>query len=256
MLNRPLVGRVGGKLHQSLKREHLLLRKRFRLRAGCSGREDFTVTGRRGLAAIDTSDVRQAYRRWAPVYDRTFGAFVEAAVRQVTARANALSGRLLEAGVGTGLALPHYGPQLSVTGIDLSPDMLARARARVARRRQGNVEALLEMDATSLAFADGSFDVAVAMFVMTVVPDPAAVMRELARVTRPGGTLLICNHFSVEEGLRGAVERGLARYAARLGWRPEFPVEAVLVAPALRLVAQGPVRPFGFFTLLEFTKQG
>jgi len=210
----------------------------------------------RELAAIRPSDVRQAYRRWAPVYDRTFGKIVDAAVRQVTERANAFSGRLLEAGVGTGLALPHYGPQLRVTGIDLSPDMLARARERVARSSQGNVEALLEMDATALAFPDACFDVSVAMFVMTVVPDPAQVMRELARVTKPGGSLLICNHFSVEDGLRGALERGLARYAARLGWRPEFPVGAIMVCPELARVAETPVRPFGFFTLLEFRKQG
>lgn len=210
----------------------------------------------RELAAIRPSDVRQAYRRWAPVYDRTFGKIVDAAVRQVTERANGFSGRLLEAGVGTGLALPHYGPQLRVTGIDLSPDMLARARERVARSSQGNVEALLEMDATALAFPDACFDVSVAMFVMTVVPDPAQVMRELARVTKPGGSLLICNHFSVEDGLRGALERGLARYAARLGWRPEFPVGAIMVCPELARVAETPVRPFGFFTLLEFRKQG
>jgi phosphatidylethanolamine/phosphatidyl-N-methylethanolamine N-methyltransferase len=210
----------------------------------------------RQLAAIAASDVRQAYRRWAPVYDNTFGRLVEAAARSVTARANHFSGRLLEAGVGTGLALPHYGPSLSVTGIDLSPDMLARARERVAKAGQGNVEALLEMDATALTFPGHSFDVSVAMFVMTVVPDPAAAMRELACVTRPGGTLLICNHFSVEEGLRGALERGLSRYAARLGWRPEFPVEAILVSEDLLLVSRTPVRPFGFFTLLEFRKRG
>ena len=210
----------------------------------------------RQLAEIDATDVRQAYRRWAPVYDNTFGRVVEAAARTVTARANCFSGRLLEAGVGTGLALPHYGPGLKVTGIDLSPDMLARARERVSRAGQDNVEALLEMDATALAFPDSSFDVSVAMFVMTVVPDPAAVMRELARVTRPGGTLLICNHFSVDQGLRGALERGLARYAARLGWRPEFPVGTILVCEELRLVSRTPVKPFGFFTLLEFRKAG
>lgn len=209
----------------------------------------------RALAAIAASDVRQAYRRWAPVYDRTFGKFVEAAVRQITARANHFSGKLLEAGVGTGLALPHYGPRLRVTGIDLSPHMLERARERVARCAQGNVDALLEMDAMALAFPSGSFDVTVAMFVMTVVPDPARVMRELARVTKPGGTLLICNHFSVQDGLRGALERGLARYAARLGWRPEFPVETILICPELELVHRTSVKPFGFFTLLEFRKK-
>lgn len=210
----------------------------------------------RPLAAIDEADVKLAYRRWAPVYDRTFGKFVEAAVRQVTARANAHEGKLLEVGVGTGLALPHYKPTLQVTGIDLSPDMLARARLKAKRAGRTNIQALIEMDATALSFADGSFDVTVAMFVMTVVPDPRAVMGELARVTRPGGTILICNHFSVAGGLRGAVERRLAKYAAKLGWRPEFPVETLLGTPGLDLVETTKVRPFGFFTMLEFRKRG
>ncbi len=207
------------------------------------------------LAEIDAGDVRLAYRRWAPVYDHTFGKFVEAAVRTVTHRANHHKGRLLEVGVGTGLALPHYRPGLKVTGIDLSPHMLERARERVRRLRQTNIEALLEMDATALEFPDAHFDVVTAMFVMTVVPDPAKVMREIARVTRPGGTVLICNHFSIKQGLRGAVERGLAKQSARLGWRPEFPVESILVCDDLELVHRRQVRPFGFFTLLEFHKR-
>ena len=208
----------------------------------------------RVLAEIGVADVRSAYRRWAPVYDQTFGRFVEAAVRSVTARANEYPGTLLEVGVGTGLALPYYSSRLQVTGIDLSPHMLERARERVHREGRQNIEALIEMDATALEFPDNHFDVAAAMFVMTVVPDPVRAMLELSRVTKPGGTVLICNHFSVEEGLRGAVERGLAKYAPRLGWRPEFPVETLLSAKELKLVCRTPVRPFGFFTLLEFSK--
>ena len=210
----------------------------------------------RKLAELDNGDVRRAYKRWAPVYDATFGKFVEAGVKEATARANQFHGRLLEVGVGTGLALPHYKRSLKVTGVDLSPDMLKRARQRVAKARARHVEALIEMDATELAFADASFDVAVAMFVMTVVPEPVAVMQELARVTKPGGTVLIVNHFSVEKGLRGAVEKRLAGFADVLGWRPEFPVETLLGDPRLNLTRQRPVRPFGFFTLLEFERLG
>jgi phosphatidylethanolamine/phosphatidyl-N-methylethanolamine N-methyltransferase len=210
----------------------------------------------RSLVDMAPADVRQAYRRWAPVYDHTFGKFVEPVVRQCTQRANAFSGRLLEAGVGTGLALPHYGAQLQVTGIDLSPDMLQRARERISSSRHDNIEALLEMDATSLDFADNSFDVTVAMFVMTVVPEPARVMHELARVTRPGGVVLICNHFSVEDGIRGMLERRLSKFSAHLGWRPEFPVESVMVCEDLRLESVTPAPPVGLFTLLEFHKAG
>lgn len=209
----------------------------------------------RKLVEIDHDDVTLAYRRWAPVYDNTFGKFVEAGVKQATARANAFDGRLLDVGVGTGLALPHYKPSLRVTGIDLSADMLQRARERVRRKRLSNIDALLQMDATKLSFADQSFDIVVAMYVMTVVPDPAAVLNEIARVTRPGGTALIVNHFSVDKGLRGAMERRLAGLADVLGWRPEFPVETVLACDALELVDRRAVKPFGFFTLLEFRRR-
>lgn len=206
------------------------------------------------LHRIENHHVHTAYRRWAPVYDVTFGKIVEAGVRQATTRLNMFSGRLLEVGVGTGLALPQYGPQLSVTGIDLSPAMLARARKRVREHGAANIEALLEMDATALAFDDESFDLTTAMYVMTVVPDPQKVMHELARVTKLGGRVLIVNHFSVEKGIRGIVEKKFAPHASKLGWRPEFPVETILVSDRLRLVSKQDVKPFGLFSMLEFEK--
>ena len=208
------------------------------------------------LHAMPAAEVKKAYKRWAPVYDATFGKLVSAGVEQATARANAFSGRLLDAGVGTGLALPHYGPQLSVTGIDLSADMLSRARVRARKAGASNIEALVEMDACAMDFPDASFDIAVAMYVLTVVPEPQKAIAELARVTRPGGTVLIVNHFSVETGLRGAIEKGLAKQATKLGWRPEFPVDTLLHCEQLRLVSIRQVKPMGFFTMLEFRRTG
>ena len=206
------------------------------------------------LQNLDENDVRKAYRRWAPVYDTVFGKIVEAGVKQAAARANAFSGKLLEVGVGTGLALRHYGPHLRVTGIDLSTEMLELARKRVKKSGHSNIEALLEMDATSLAFPDNHFDIVVASYVLTVVPNPVEVIHELARVIKPGGAVLIVNHFSVENGLRGAIEKGLAKHASKLGWRSEFKYEALLVSERLRLTSITPVKPLGFFTMLEFHK--
>ena len=206
------------------------------------------------LHRIDNRDVHKAYRRWAPVYDLTFGRIVDQGLREATKRANELSGRLLEVGVGTGLALPLYGPQLGVTGIDLSPDMLLRARKRVAEGHLRNVEALLEMDATAMTFAGDSFDVAVATYVMTVVPDPAAVMHEMARVLKPGGRLLVASHFSVDKGVRGLIEKGIGPHASKIGWRPEFPVATLMVSKRLTLASKREIKPFGLFSLLEFVK--
>jgi phosphatidylethanolamine/phosphatidyl-N-methylethanolamine N-methyltransferase len=207
------------------------------------------------LAKMAVEDVQKAYRRWAPFYDLTFGKLVKEGVTQTAARANRYRGRLLEVGVGTGLALPQYGPQLRVTGIDLSTDMLQRARERLAKKKNhGNIDALLEMDAAHLQFADATFDVAVAMYVLTVVPNPAKVVDEMARAVRPGGTVLIANHFSVENGLRAVIEKQMSKHAAKLGWRPEFPIDSVLVSDKLRLVSLKQLKPWGFFTLLEFRR--
>lgn len=207
------------------------------------------------LAKMAVEDVQKAYRRWAPFYDATFGKLVKDGVMQTVARANQYKGRLLEVGVGTGLALPHYGPQLKVTGIDLSTDMLERAHERLEKKKNhGNIEALREMDAGHLEFPDAAFDIAVAMYVLTVVPNPAQVVAEMARVVKPGGTVLIANHFSVENGLRAVIEKQMSKHAAKLGWRPEFPIDSVLVSDRLRLVSLRQLKPWGFFTLLEFRR--
>ena len=206
------------------------------------------------LAELDTADVRRAYRRWAPVYDSTFGRFVEAGVKEATKLINTFHGRVLEVGVGTGLALPHYKPHLRVTGVDLSPEMLRRARERVQKDKLSNIEELAEMDATALEFEDATFDVSTAMYVMTVVPDPAKVMHELVRVTKPGGHVVIVNHFSAEKGPRALIEKQLAGFADVLGWRPEFPVETIFVTDKLSLRSRRELKPFGLFTLLHFIR--
>jgi phosphatidylethanolamine/phosphatidyl-N-methylethanolamine N-methyltransferase len=206
------------------------------------------------LQNMTTGDVRRAYKRWAPVYDATFGKFVEAGIRQAAGYLNQYSGKLLDAGVGTGLALQYYSSNLAVTGVDLSSHMLQRARERAEKSGKHNIEALLEMDAMALEFPENTFDLAVAMYVMTVVPDPVKVMDELARVVRPGGKVIIVNHFSVQGGIRGAIEKRMSKHAKALGWRPEFPISAILGHDRLKLLHQEAVRPFGFFTLLEFEK--
>jgi phosphatidylethanolamine/phosphatidyl-N-methylethanolamine N-methyltransferase len=206
------------------------------------------------LAEIDNRDVVRAYRRWAPIYDLTFGKLVEVGIKHATACANRFDGRVLEVGVGTGLSLPYYKKSLKVTGIDLSAEMLTRARERVERGDIANIEQLREMDATKLTFSDQSFDISAAMYVMTVVPDPAAVMHELARVTRIGGQVVIVNHFSVERGPRALVEKNLARFSDVLGWRPEFPIRTLMVSERLKLEELRPLRPMGLFTLLRFCR--
>jgi len=204
---------------------------------------------------MDASSVRHAYRRWAPVYDFTFGLVAAAGRKHAVRIINERTGRVLEVGVGTGLSLPRYGSHLTITGIDLSPEMLAKAQDKVASKRLENVAALHEMDASALDFPDESFDTVVAMYVMTVVPEPERVMRELERVCAPGGEVILVNHFSQEEGVRGWLERKLAPFADLIGWHSVFEVDQVLVCDDLRLDERRSLRPFGLFTMLRFAKE-
>ena len=203
-------------------------------------------------SALDADDVRSAYKRWAGVYDLAFGGVSAWGRRHAVAAVNRLPGRrVLEVGVGTGLALPHYGSDKRITGIDLSHEMLTLARRRVLDRGLARVEALHEMDAEATVFATASFDIAVAMFVASVVPNPRRLLEEMRRVVRPGGHLLFVNHFAAERGPRWWVERALAPASRALGWHPDFKPAALMTPEETATASWRPVPPLSLFTLVH-----
>jgi len=203
-------------------------------------------------AALDAEDVRAAYRRWAGVYDGVFGGISAAGRRAAVDLANRLPGsRVLEVGVGTGLALPRYARSKRIAGIDLSAEMLARARERVRNERLDNVERLQEIDAEATDFADAAFDIAVAMFVASVVPNPKQLLAEMRRVVRPGGNILFVNHFAAERGPRWWVERAMAPASRALGWHPDFAMNHLFEPEDLARIEARPIWPFGIFTLVR-----
>jgi phosphatidylethanolamine/phosphatidyl-N-methylethanolamine N-methyltransferase len=207
------------------------------------------------VAALDDARIVAAYARWAPVYDSIFGVITAPAQRATLAALNALpAGWILEIGVGTGITLPRYKRDHRIVGIDLSPAMLARARERVATLGLDNVEALSRSDAARLAMPDRTFDAAVAMFVMTVVPEPQKVLDEAIRVVRPGGRVVMVNHFSARDGIRARAEKWLNQFAGALGWNSDFPMATVSGRPELRLVETRRLPPFGLYTLLVFER--
>lgn len=206
-------------------------------------------------AALDADAVRAAYRRWSGIYDASFGGISGWGRRAAVQVINALPGRrVLEAGVGTGLALPLYAPDKRVVGIDLSAEMLALARSRVAGSGMSTVEALLELDAEATGFPDGAFDIAVAMFVASVVPHPRRLLAELRRVVRPGGHILFVNHFAAERGPRWWAERALAPASRAIGWHPDFQLNALLGAEDLAQAVLRPIPPLGLFTLVHLRR--
>ena len=205
-----------------------------------------------GAQTVEGRDVRSAYARWAPVYEIIATPTVPA--RKIAAqRVNAVGGRFLEAGVGSGSALSLYHESVSLVGVDLSHDMLKIARDRVAKGLS-NVEAILEMDLMALGFPDGAFDGVVCMFTITAVPDPATVMTEFTRVVRPGGVIMIASHFEARSGPWRVTDRILTPFSKRLGWNPSMPIERVLNVPGLTLEVQEKLPPLGLVDFLVFRR--
>ncbi|MBM3489326.1 MAG: class I SAM-dependent methyltransferase [Alphaproteobacteria bacterium] len=204
---------------------------------------------------MDLEAIRRAYARYAPIYDHTFSWMLARQGRRLAATTAAARARvILELGVGTGLTLPLYPADRRLVGIDISPDMLALAQRRARERKLGQVAGLSLMDAGNLAFCDASFDAVVAAYVMSVVPEPAAVLAEAARVCRPGGDIVLVNHFAGETVARRRIERALEPLADWLGWRPAFGFEELMAGSTLRLVERRPLAPFGLFTLVHLRK--
>src|SRR4029078_3019760 len=158
---------------------------------------------------IDINTVAKAYARWAPVYDFVFGAVFDAGRKASIAAAQRIGGRILDVGIGTGISLLDYAPAHRIVGVDYSEPMLRKAHERVAVHQLGHVDALAVMDAQRLCFPDGFFDVVVAQYVITTVPDPEAALDEFARVTKPGGEIILVNHLGAEAGPRRPFREGL-----------------------------------------------
>src|ERR1700689_1816491 len=207
---------------------------------------------------FDRETVEQAYDRWAPVYDLVFGGVFSKGRAAAIAATNKIGGRVLEVGVGTGISLPQYGPHLRIFGTDISEGMLRKAKARVTELGLRNVEGLAVMDAEKLEFPDDSFDVVMAQYVVTAVPNPEAALDEFARVLRPGGELIILTRVSADAGMRRFIEQRLPPGGRPLGFRTEFAWSRYTIGWArskgMELVERRAIPPLGHFSLIRFRK--
>lgn len=191
---------------------------------------DFRPDNSRALSVtvVENDFVEGVYEKLAKVYDLTFGPALH------PGRLVALEGmgikpgdRILEVGVGTGINAPLYPSNCHVTGIDFSPSMLEKARGRVERKGLQNV-LLFEMDAHQLTFADNSFDIVYAPYVISVVPDPVKVVHEMRRVCRPGGKIIVLNHFRSPNRLLARVEKAISPFTVHIGFKSDLDLPGFL----------------------------
>ena len=202
--------------------------------------------------------VAGAYGRWAPIYDIVFGPVFKRGRRAAVDAAETIGGRILEVGVGTGLSLSSYSSTSRIVGIDISRPMLVKARERVEREGLRNVEAIDVMDAEKLEYPDSSFNVVVAQYVVTAIPNPERALNEFVRVVRPGGEIILTTRIGAEKGLRGAIEQMLMPVTSRLGWRTEFSwgryEQWLAASPAVELIEKRALPPLGHFWLIRLKR--
>src|SRR5580692_2223724 len=207
---------------------------------------------------INREMVERAYDRWAPIYDLVFGGVFGKGRHAAIVATNSIGGRVLEVGVGTGISLPQYAANTRIFGTDISEAMLAKAKQRVTDQRLKNVEGFAVMDAEKLEFPDNSFDVVMAQYVVTAVPNPEKALDEFARVLRPGGEMIILSRVSADAGMRHFIERRLQPVVRQLGFRTDFAwsryTQWAARAHGVELVERRPVPPLGHFSLIRFRK--
>lgn len=200
---------------------------------------------------MDVDEIERVYSAYSGFYDLIFGKLFDRARIHALARLDIKPGdRILEVGVGTGLSLPLYPRHCQIVGIDLTGPMLDKGRERVRKHGLGHVE-LQRMDASRMQFPDASFDAVFAAYVITAVPQPKQVLAEMARVCRPGGRIVLLNHFSNGNPLISKVERTIAPLCSRIGFRSDLSMEELFEGTDLVVTRKEKVPPLNYWRIVE-----
>jgi phosphatidylethanolamine/phosphatidyl-N-methylethanolamine N-methyltransferase len=206
------------------------------------------------VTAVENDFVERVYEKLSKVYDLIFGPTLHPGRLVALERMGIKPGdRILEVGVGTGINTSLYPPHCHVTGVDLSSSMLEKARERVAREGHRNVR-LLEMDAQNLTFADDSFDIVYAPYLVSVVPDPVQVAREMRRVCKPGGKIIILNHFRSANPVLSRLERAISPFTVHIGFKSDLDLPAFLAQAELKPLSIEKVNWPKIWSLVTCTK--
>ena len=207
------------------------------------------------VTVVENDFVTRVYENITWVYDWTFGPTLHTGRIQAIKRMGIKPGeRVLEVGVGTGINTLLYPRDCSVTGIDLTGSMLDKARDRIEREGINNVR-LLEMDAADLKFADGTFDIVYAPYVISVVPDPIAVAREMRRVCRPGGRIIFLNHFRSTNRAWAWLDRAISPLTVHIGFKSDLDQSAFLAQADLQPISIEKVNVPRIWSLITCVKK-
>jgi phosphatidylethanolamine/phosphatidyl-N-methylethanolamine N-methyltransferase len=184
------------------------------------------------MAEIEAHESK-IYSEFAPLYDKIFGKIFYSRLERVIEDLEIPPGaKVLEVGAGTGTSFPAYPSHCEVIGIDLAPDMLARARQKIEDHGWHHLK-VMEMNALSLDFPDNTFDYVMAFHVVTVVPDPIRMISEAKRVCKPGGSIVIVNHFTSDVPVLGSMTEALDPLTRKLGWRTNLRLKPFIAAADL-----------------------
>lgn len=189
------------------------------------------------VTVVENDFVERVYEKLAGIYDFTFGPTLHPGRLEAIEKMAIRPGHsVLEVGVGTGINLGLYPRGCMVTGIDLSRPMLDKARERVARKDLDNCR-VLEMDAAAMTFPDETFDIVYAPYLISVVPDPVKVAREMRRVCRHGGRIVILNHFKSTNPILSRIETAISPLTVHIGFKADLDLQGFLTQAELEPLA-------------------
>ena len=190
------------------------------------------------------------YSEFAPLYDRVFGKMFYNRLERVIEDLDIPPGaQVLEVGAGTGTSFPAYPTHCDVTGVDLAPDMLARARQKIEDNGWSHIK-VIEMNALDLKFPDNTFDYVMAFHVVTVVPDPVRMITEARRVCKPSGRIVIVNHFTSDVPFLGTITEAMDPLTRWLGWRTNLKLKPFIETTELTVEKVYKLNKTSLYTVL------